>query len=139
MDSLNSVSSASYWQYKDDTSYVLKWIGQTAKACGWKSKQAKQTIAGPSTPKSSTGAKAPIKDTTDTKGTAGSGRLKGKDRKTAKRQAAADQAVAVEKENEGANEKDIVYNALEILSQANLISTCLSKSPSRVSPPPPSV
>lgn len=128
MNSSQSISNASYWQYKDDTSYVLKWIEQTAKACGWKRKQAKQTVPGPSTP-------GPAIAQSST--AAGSARLKGKERMAAKKKAA--EAAAIDKEKKDGNERDIVFNALEILDQANLISNCLSKSSSSVSRPPSSV
>lgn len=143
MASHQFVSNASYWQYKDDTSYVLKWIDQTAKACGWKRQKTQQTVPTPSQlgsqsktsnehtnePTSKpTGAVAPI-----------SGRLKGKDRKAAKKQAAQDAAAKIEKEKRDSDEKGTSLSAQEILEQANLISTRLPMSQARALRPPPSV
>lgn len=145
MNSSQSNSNASYWQYKEDTSYVLRWIEQTAKACGWKRNQTKQAVPGSSTPgpaiaQSSAATNAPANKTTAS-GTkaAGSGRLKGKERTAAKKKAV--EAAAIEKEKKDGKERDIVFSALEILDQANLISNCLSKSKSssNVSRPPSSV
>lgn len=136
MNSSQSISNASYWQYKEDTSYVLRWIEQTAKACGWNRKQAKQTVPGPSTRGPATDAPANDATVSGTK-PAGSGRLKGKERTAAKKKAV--EAAGIEKEKKDGKERDIVFSALEILDQANLISNCLSKSSSSVSRPPSSV
>lgn len=138
MASLPSVSNASYWQYKEDTSYVLKWIEQTAKACGWKRQQTKQTTPAPSSGTSSTQSrtKIPTKATTSS---GSSGRLKGKDRKAAKQQAAAEIAAANEKKKKDEDERGVVLTALEILEQANLISARLTKSDSSAYRPPSSV
>lgn len=144
MEPSNSVSRASYWQYKDDTGYVLKWIEQTAKACGWKRSQAKQNVPDPftltlPTTQSSQQAKVAAKETTVANVVASSKRLKGKDRKAARQLAAADQATPTNKGNSDDKKEETAYNALEIMSQANLISTRLSTSPSTVARPPPSM
>lgn len=144
MASHQFLSSASYWQYKDDTSYVLKWINQTAKACGWKQQKAQQTIPTPSQLGSQS--KMSNKYTTEltskptgTKVVPTSGRPKGKDRKAAKKQAAEEAAAKLEKEERDEDERGTVLSALEILDQANLISTRLPVSQSSVFRPPPSV
>lgn len=144
MASLHSVSNASYWQYKDDTSYVLKWIDQAAKGCGWKRQQAQQTMLPPSHSGSQNkrGNKQTNTSTSEpasTKAAPTSGRLKGKDRKAAKKQAAEEAAAKLEKEQTDENERGTVLSALEILEQANLISTCLPKAQSSLLRPPPSV
>lgn len=142
MASVPSVSNASYWQYKDDTSYVLKWIDQTARSCGWKRQPTKQTTPAPSPATTGVG------NMTSDKGTgaraseptnqmaATSGRLKGKDRKAAKQHAAAEAAAAIEKQKRDEDERGVVLSALEILEQANLIS---SRRPSSADRPPASV
>lgn len=141
MASLPPVPKASYWQYKDDTSYVLKWIDQTAKTCGWKRQQAKHKVP----ELSSSGSRntpsikkkvIPTNEPSRTNTMAGSGRLKGKDRKAAKQAAAAAAAAAIEKQKRDEDERGIVLSVLEILEQANLISTC---PPSSATRPPSSV
>lgn len=91
------------------------------------------------TTQSSQQAKVAAKETTDANVVAGSKRLKGKDRKAARQLAAADQATPTNKGKSDDKKEETAYNALEIMSQANLISTCLSTSPSTVARPPPSV
>lgn len=144
MASPQFVSNASYWQYKDDTSYVLKWIDQTAKGCGWKRQQTQQTMPSPSHsgPQNKRGAKEtkiPTHEPTGSQMTPASGRLKGKDRKAAKQQAVAQIAAVNEKKKNDEDERGVVLSALEILEQANLISTRLPKSQSSLFRPPPSV
>lgn len=146
MASITSVSNASYWQYKEDTSYVLKWIEQTAKACGWKRQQTQQITPAPSSGDSSTQSRTktnvPTKAATGAKmaTTSGSsGRLKGKHRKAAKQQAAAEIAAANEKKKKDDDERGVVVTALEILEQANLISARFTQSDSSANRPPPSV
>lgn len=146
MASLPFASNASYWQYKDDTSYVLKWIDQTAKACGWKRQKTQQTMPAP--PSLGSQNKSSNKDTSlPTNKPTGlqlaptSGRLKGKDRKAAKKKAEEEAAAKLEREKREEAERGTVLSALEILEQANLISTRLpkSKSTGSISRPPPSV
>lgn len=144
MASLQFLSNTSYWQYKDDTSYVLKWIDQTAKACGWKRQKTQQMMPVSSNP--SLQNQPSNKDrillankSTGTKLAPTSGRLKGKDRKAAKKQAEEDAAAKLEKEKRDEDERGTVLSALEILEQANLISTRLPMSQSTLLRPPLSV
>lgn len=144
MASPQSVSNASYWQYKDDTSYVLKWIDQTARACGWKRQKTQQTMPAPQNLgsqniSSNKNTSLPTNKSTGTKLAPTSGRLKGKDRKAAKKQAEEEAAAKFEKEKRDEDERGTVLSALEILEQANLISTRLPKLKSSVLRPPPSV
>lgn len=144
MASLQFVSNASYWQYKDDTSYVLKWIDQTAKACGWKRQKTQQMtpVSSKSSPQSQSSNKngnLPTNAPIGTKLAPTSRRLKGKDRKAAKKQAEEEAAAKLEKEKRDEDERGIVLSALEILEQANLISTRLPMSQSTLLRPPPSV
>lgn len=144
MASLQFLSNASYWQYKDDTSYVLKWIDQTAKACGWKRQKTQQMtpVSFKSSPQSQSSNKdgnLPTNAPTGTKLAPTSRRLKGKHRKAAKKQAEEEAAAKLEKEKRDEDERGIVLSALEILQQANLISTCLPMSQSTLLRPPPSV
>lgn len=87
----------------------------------------------------------PTNEPTATKMAPTSGRLKGKDRKAAKKQAAEEAAAKIEKEKRDENERGTVLSALEILEQANLISARLPKSQSQSQSqsslfrPPPSV
>lgn len=144
MASPQFVSNATYWQYKDDTSYVLKWIDQTAKVCGWKRQQTQQTMLSPSHsgPQNKQGNQETNSATNEPTGSQmarSSGRLKGKDRKAAKQQAVAQIAAVNEKKKEDEDERGVVLSALEILEQANLISTRLPRSQSSLFRPPPSV
>ncbi|KAG8160885.1 hypothetical protein KVR01_009149 [Diaporthe batatas] len=93
----------------------------------------------PATAKSSDQATGHAKEITGANVAQGSKRLKGKDRKAAKQQAEADRVITASNRKNDDNEEEIVYSALEIMSQATLISTYISTSPSTVSRPPPSV
>lgn len=149
MESPKITSTASYWQYKEDTSYVLKWVGQTAQACGWKPQPIKQAKPLDSTvltadaraTNGSTSASANnyASISTGTNVPAAAGRLKGKARKAAKQKAMAEATAATEKQKRDEDERGLVHSAQDILRQANLISTHLSQSPPVVAPPPVSV
>ncbi|KAJ0123795.1 hypothetical protein J7T55_012264 [Diaporthe amygdali] len=135
------VFDASYWQYKEDTSYVLKWIDQAARSYGWKRRQTKHvgpklSNAMTTTTTSAASNKFPgMKTSTAT----GPGRLKGKDRRAAKQQVAAQREAALEKEKKEEYERGIVLSTAEILEQADLISARLPVSDRGMSQPPSSV
>lgn len=135
------VSDASYWQYKEDTSYVLKWIDQAARSYGWKRRQTKHvgpklSNAMTTTTTSAASNKSPgMKTSTAT----GPGRLKGKDRRAAKQQVAAQREAALEKEKKEEYARGIVLSTAEILEQADLISAHLPVSDRGMSQPPSSV
>jgi hypothetical protein len=96
MEPIGAISNASYWQYKQNTSFALKWIQQNAKSMVLKSKEAGPKQSSPPT----------------AKGNAGSRRLKSKARKEKRTEAA-----TAEKEKKAAKEEDVAYNLFNAAKQ----------------------